>query len=203
MLCRFFLLLLLAAIPLQLQAASPQKARSLSGSGLLLLRSENGRQPSRLVLYREPGLGRMAELDAAQLPPIFPSFLPPEGRRAVIVTAKKLGWYRIVYDDGERQGWLQGQPAFRYQRWEELLQGREVAFPAGLRKEFYLLRSEPDLAAGQLATIDRESSCTVVKVAGDWINVRRGGDVSGWLRWRDENGRLLIAVDCSGKSSVN
>jgi hypothetical protein len=199
MLCRFFLLLLLAAIPLQLHAASPQKARSLSGSGLLLLRSENGRQPSRLVLYREPGLGRIAELDAAQLPQLCLSFNPP----AVIVTAKKLGWYRIVYDDGEREGWLQGQPAYRYQRWEELLQGREAAFPTGLRKEFYLLRSEPDSAARQLDTIDRESSFTVVKVAGDWINVRRGGAASGWLRWRDENGRLLIAVDCSGKSSVN
>jgi len=195
MLCRYILLLFLAALPLQLHAASPVKARSLSGSGLLLLRSESGTQPFRLVLYREPGIGRIAELDAARLPQIYPAMQLPDGLRAVVVTAKKLGWYRIVYDDGEREGWLQGQPAYRYQRWGELLPGRVVLFPAGLRKEFYLLRSEPDPAAAQLETIDRESGLTVVKVAGDWINVRRGAALSGWLRWRDDNGRLLITVN--------
>jgi len=193
MLCRFLLLLLLASLPLPLHAASPVKARSLSGSGLLLL--GNGMQPSRLVLYREPGMGRIAELDAVRLPQIYPAIQTPDGMPAVIVTAKKLDWYRIVYDDGERQGWLQGQTAYRYQRWGELLPGRIVVLPAGLRKEFYLLRSEPDAAAGQLAAIDRESGLTVVKVAGDWINVRRGDAVSGWLRWRDDNGRLLISVN--------
>ena len=196
MLCRFLLLLLLTLLPLQLHAASPLKARSLSGSGLLLLRSENGMQPARLVLYREPGMGRIAELDAAQLPQVYPSIQPPAGYRAVIVTARKLGWYRIVYDDGEREGWLQGRTAYKYQRWGELLQGKGVTFPAGLRKEFYLLRSEPDPAARQLDVIDRESGLTVFEVDGDWINVRRGDALRGWLRWRDENGRLLIALDC-------
>jgi len=192
---RFLLLLLLALLPLPLHAASPVKARSLSGSGLLLLWGGNGTQSSRLLLYREPGMGRIAELDAVRLPQIYPAIQTPDGTQTVIVTAKKLDWYRIVYDDGERQGWLQGQAAYRYQRWGELLPGRVVVFPAGLRKEFYLLRSEPDPVAGQLAAIDGERGLTVVKVAGDWISVRRGDALSGWLRWRDDNGRLLISVN--------
>ena len=94
------------------------------------------------------------------------------------------------------RGGCRGRPASGIKDGKSCCQGREAAFPAGLRKEFYLLRSEPDPAARQLDTIDRESACTVFKVDGDWINVRRGAADSGWLRWRDENGRLLIAVDC-------
>jgi len=195
---RFLLLLLLllplAALPLQLQAASPVKARSLSGSGLLFLGSDNGRQSSRLVLYREPGIGRLAELAAERLPQLNPQVQTADGLQAVIVTAKKLGWYRIVYDDGEREGWLQGQFRYRFQRWDELLPGKGVVFPAGLRREFYQLRSGPDPAAAQLVTIDRESGLTVLTVDGDWIMVRSKAAVSGWLRWRDDNGRLLMAV---------
>ncbi len=201
---RTAVLLLFALLTLSLPAAAaPLNARSLSGSGLLLLRSSSGAGLSRLVLYREPGLGRIAELDAAQLPQIAPSFEAADGLRAVIVTAKKLGWYRIVYDAGEREGWLQGRSAQRFQRWEELLPGKSVALPAGLKKDFYLLRSEPDLAAEAVETIGKESGLVVLRVAGNWINVRRGAKASGWLRWRDDNGRLLIAVDYRAISKDN
>lgn len=185
------LAILLAALP---AAAAPLKARSLSGSGLLLLPVENGPGSSPLVLYREPGLGRIAELAAAQLLQIAPSPLLPDGLRAVIVTDKNLGWYRVVYDDGEREGWLEGRPTYQYQRWADLLPGRGVMYPAGLRKDYYLLRSEPAPEATPLETVNRESFLTVLKVVNDWINVRRGDEVSGWLRWRDDNGRLLISV---------
>jgi hypothetical protein len=195
MVCRVLLFILLTAVPLSLHAASPVKARSLSGSGLLLLGDGHGATPSRLVLYREPGLGRIAELDTTQLPPVAPAARTENGQRAAVVTAKKLDWYRIVYDGSERQGWLRGRPAYRYQRWGELLPGRNITVPAGLKKDFYLLRSEPDSAAPPLDTIGRESRLTVLGVAGDWINVRQDVAVSGWLRWRDDNGRLLIAVD--------
>lgn len=196
MISRVLLLILLVVLPVPLHAAAPVKARALSGSGLLLLRSDIRTAPLPLVLYREPGMGRIAELEAGQLPLIVPFFQLPDGYRAGIVTAKKNGWYRIVYDSGEREGWVQGGAAYQYQRWEVLLPERGIAFPAGLRKDYYLLRSAPDTAAEQLEMVSTEGGLTVVKVAGDWINVRRGATLLGWLRWRDENGRLLISVDC-------
>jgi hypothetical protein len=198
MLCRSLLFILLA-LPLQLHAASPVKARSLSGSGLLLLNSENRAGALRLVLYREPGIGRIAELAATQLPQIIPPLQASAGGRGVIVTAKRLDWYRIVYDNGEREGWIKGGAAFIYQRWGELLPRKTVVFPSGLRKEFYQLRSQPDPAAEAIEAVAVESGLTVIRVVGDWINVRRGTGVSGWLRWRDDNGRLLIAVDYGSK----
>jgi hypothetical protein len=194
------LAVLAAALPV---AAAPVKARSLSGIGVLLLRSDTAGKQSRLALYREPGIGRFAELDAARLPPVFPVIRAGEGIKAVIVTAKKLDWYRIVYDGGEREGWLQGQPSFRYQRWGELLPGSAVSFTGGLRKEYYLLRSEPVPAAEPLETISREHVLPVQGVAGDWLRVNRGAGSGGWLRWRDDNGRLLITVDCRGKDDAN
>lgn len=194
MLCRLLMLLLLVALPLPLAAAAPVKARSLSGTGLLLLRSQPGENRARLTLYREPGLGRVAELDAAQLPPITPALQTPDGLPALIVTAKKLDWYRIVYDHGERQAWLHGRPVYLYRRWEELLPGRQIVLAAGLKKEYYALRSSSEPAGEPLQTVGRETVLTVIRVAGDWVNVRQDATLSGWLRWRDDNGRLLIAV---------
>lgn len=198
MLGRFLLLILLTALPQQLQAASPPKARSLSGIGLMLIRNESGARPSRLVLYREPAIGRVADKGVGQLPSIVPSLLTPEGLKAIVVTEKKVGWYRIVYDDGERQGWLQESFTFKFQRWEELLQGRGVTLPAGLKKDFYQLRSKPDAAAEPLETLGRESVLTVQRVIGDWLHVQQGGEAGGWLRWRDDNDRLLVHVLLTG-----
>lgn len=189
------LLLMLVALPLPLSAASPVKARSLGGSGLLVLRGDIGGSRPALVLHREPGMGRIGELAVDQLPAITPAVQPPDGSLALIVTAKKLDWYRIVYDSGERQGWLQGRRGDRYQRWEDLLPGRGVVLPAGLKKEFYQLRRVPEAEAESLHTLGREEVVTVVRVVGDWIEVRHNATLSGWLRWRDDNGRLLIAVN--------
>lgn len=191
---RLLLLLFLTLLPPQLSAAAPMKARSLSGNGLLLFGSETRSGQALPVLYREPGIGRIAALDVAQLPRIYPPLTAFDGVQPVIVTVKKLGWYRVIYDHGERQGWLQGRPALQYLRWAELLPGRIVALPAGLRPEFYQLRSEPDPAAKTVATINKESRVSVLTVAGDWISIRHGAGVTGWLRWRDDNDRLLISV---------
>lgn len=189
------LLLVLVALPLPLAAASPVKARSLSGSGLLLLRGGGDGSRPALVLHREPGMGRIGELAVDQLPAITPAVQLPDGSVAVIVTVKQLDWYRIVYDSSERQGWLQDRRGDRYRRWEDLLPGRGVALPAGLKKEFYALRRVPEVDAESLLTLGREDVLTVIRVVGDWIEVRHGAPLSGWLRWRDDNGRLVIAVN--------
>jgi hypothetical protein len=161
----------------------------------LLVPSGDGRHAPPVVLYREPGLGRIAEVDAVRFPRIFPEFTSPEGCLAIVVTAKMLDWYRVVYDDGEREGWIEGRLSYRYQRWGDVLQGRRIVLPDGMKSDHYLLRTVPDPAYEAHGKIVKGSGVTVISSDGDWVQVRSDSDVIGWLRWRDDNGRLLISVN--------
>ena len=188
------LLLLLIAVSAA-AAASPVKARVLSGIGILLIRSETLNQRPALALFREPSLGRIAEIDAVLLPKLSQSLTSPEGFIPAIVTSKKLNWYRIGYDDGEREGWLEGRSSYQFYRWEELLKNRQLTLIGGLRKEYYLLRRDPDVASESLEAVCKGSRVTSLLTEGDWIRVITEAKTQGWLRWRDDNSRLVIAVN--------
>jgi len=176
-------------------AASPVKARVLSGIGIILFRSDAAKQQPALILFKEPSLGRIAALDIALIPALSQSITPPEGFTPAIVTSKKSGWYRIVYDDGEREAWIEGRSSYQFYRWEELLKNRQVAMLGGLKKDFYLLRSGPDLSAASIAAVDKGSRVNSLFTDGDWIRVLTDSHTDGWLRWRDENSRLVISVN--------
>lgn len=186
---RIIVLLLVAVLP---AVAAPPKARPLTGDGLLLLPSAQRKSAASLSLFREPGIGRLAELPVEQVPRFSPALEAGDGRRTLTVIARRYGWYRVIVDGSERTGWLQARPAFRFRRWGELLPGKTVALPTGLRKDYYQLRREPSAAAAPLAAVAAGSALQIVGVAGDWIDVRSGAGSGGWLRWRDENERLLV-----------
>lgn len=182
-----FLLLLMAAAPAA--TASPVKARTLSGIGILLI----SREQSQITLYREPSLGRIATTDASALP-LSQSIQPPAGLIAAVVTAKKGGWYRILYDDGEREGWIKGQPSYRYQRWGELLGNRPVILLGGLQREYYQLRKSPDFSAVALEPVGKGVKVTAIGIEEGWLEAETASKLRGWLRWRDDNNRLVIAI---------
>lgn len=175
-------------------AASPVKARPLAGIGILLIAGSNPGQASTLRLYREPKLGRIAEVGVEKLPVLTPYIAAGEGRGVAIVIAKRLGWYRILYDDGERDGWVEGRLAGKFLGWSELLPGRRATLLPGLRKEFYQLRREPFLTSDPIELLGRESGIYCIELDGEWLKVLAKGGKAGWLRWRDENRRLLISV---------
>jgi len=176
-------------------AASPVKARPLTGIGILLIKATNPENSSTLRLYREPKLGRIAEVKVEKLPVLSPYVVAGEGRRVAVVTAKRLGWYRIIYDDGEREGWVEGRHSGTFFRWAELLSGREAVLLPGLKKEFYQLRREPSLISDPLEQLGRGNGIYCIELDGEWLKVLTKAGKAGWLRWRDENSRLLIAVN--------
>lgn len=188
------LLMMLLISAFSAAAASPVKARVLSGIGILLIRSETANQRPELSLFKEPSLGRIAEIDAVLLPSLSQSLTSPMEFIPAIVTSKKSGWYRIVYDDGEREGWLEGRSSFQFYRWDELLKNRQLVLIEGLRKDYYLLRRDPDVASESLEAVCKGSRVTSLLTDGDWIRVVTEAKTQGWLRWRDDNSRLVIAV---------
>lgn len=188
---------LLLASGLTVFAASPVKARPLSGIGLLTIRTatSGGKgEARRFILYKEPRLERVAELTVDRLPELAPAIISAEGRSYAIVTSARPGWLRIIYDEAERQGWVERPRREEFLRWEQFLPGRLITMLPGLRKDYYLVRGEASLAADPLESAVREVNLTVVRVEGDWVKVRGTAAQAGWLRWRDDNGRLTVAV---------
>jgi hypothetical protein len=192
---RLLLVVMLWAGTVPIADGAQVKARPQGGIGLLLVRTDRpgggDRQPT-LVLYREPGLGRVREMAAAALPRLPSVPESPTGMSTAIVTASRGGWLRIIYDEAEREGWLEPPRSWEYHPWKELLAGRTVALLPGLRKEFYQLRRSP---AGEVSRpLGKGEPVRGVRLEGDWLLVRPGVGGEGWLRWRDDNGRMAIAV---------
>lgn len=189
-------LFLLMQLPLS--AAGAAKARPQSGIGLLTIRADMNparKTPPVLLLFKEPKLGRLGERSANQLPGLAPAMIPAQGEWHAVVTGSRLGWLRIIYDEAEREGWVDTSKSLDFRRWGEFLKGRRIALLPGLKKEFYALRNEASLSSASSKTVEKAGLLDVNKIAGDWVQVRAGSDLSGWLRWRDENGRLTILLN--------
>lgn len=179
---QFLSLFLLLFISLPADAASPVKARPLSGIGVLVIRGNAG-----LPLYREPGVGRLALLPASRLPLLSSSQAGVGGMVHAVVLARRPGWLRVIFDEAENSGWLERRPAWDYYPWEEFLPGRQFTMSAGLRQDYYQLRTLPAQDAEMVASAGNGELLRIVAVSNDWIRVQ-----GGWLRWRDDNSRLLI-----------
>lgn len=179
-------------------AASPVKARPLSGVGVLVIKDRlpgSSGETRKLQLYREPMMGRLALLPVDRLPKLAPYIAPSEGVTCAIVISIRPGWLRILYDDAERGGWVERRKAGEFLKWEQFLAGSSITMLSGIRQEYYQLRSEPSPASPLLAAVAKNESLIVGRVEGDWVQVTRGSSQSGWLRWRDDNSRLLVAIN--------
>jgi len=177
-----------------------QQMRPYSGIGVLLLAPEKGsdqdtREP--LFLYEEPALSRIGELDSAQAPPYEWIFSRNVSRLPLIVTARKGDWLRVAYDDAGRLGWLNPRQHGAFRPWAALLKGKSCRLLAGLRKQYYQIFRHP----GKMPLIQPalpKLSYKIVKLDGDWAMVMSDQSMLAWLRWRDEDGRLLISMDADG-----
>lgn len=191
---------LLAALCLALlpfpSLAAPQP-RPFTGSGMLLIRPFPPELPAGLVpivLYREPGVGRIAELTANQLPSLDTVRGPVGGARPVAVMGKKGNWLRIAYDDAGREGWVEAARRWEYLPWDAFLPGRSARFLPGLKKGEYVLRASPIETAPQLPPLTGGESLRLIEVQDDWALAAVDTGLRGWLRWRDRDGRFRITV---------
>lgn len=194
MLKLFTLLLTFLVSALPVAAAAPVKARIPSGIGILLINKVPAGINSPIIIYKEPSLGRLAELEPGRLPSLSQSISSPDLSVPVIVTLKKSGWYRIIYDDGEREGWIEKHPGYQFIKWDELLKDRSVSLIGGLRKEFYTLRREATVSSEQIEPVEKGKLFTPLHIDGDWMLVTSNSGAQGWLRWKDDNSRLVIST---------
>ncbi len=116
------------------------------------------------------------------------------------VKSKRNGWLEVVVDHQTNETlWLQESKVVRFEDW---LQSMKNSFAVGrITPETNPLRAKPDATAKEVNFNGRD--CFEVKeMRGDWIKVVLQNhcsdapkqSVSGWLRWRDESGCLLVSI---------
>ena len=196
---RLFITILLSLslfIPPASHAAA--KPRPFSGSGILLIRPPfppEKTEPFTITLYREPGVGRLAELSPEKLPNLRQVLKAEPGETAMAVMRKRGTWLRIAYDDAGREGWVQLRRHWLYANWETFLKGRVVRLFSGMNKDVYSLRREPSTASHEKQRLSASRKLRVGQLQEEWALVTIDASASGWIRWRDGDGRFLIVVD--------
>ncbi|HWI39975.1 MAG TPA: SH3 domain-containing protein [Verrucomicrobiae bacterium] len=180
---------LAGALLLVLLAALPVAAleRSYAGEGVAFLRTSE----LPLPVYRWPGVSRIAEVPVSRLPRLQQVAAPP-GEAAVAVHARRGEWLLVAYDEAGREGWVQ-ETRGRYQTWERFLPGRTLRVLPGLSSAACVTRSgasDEEQAAGSLKA---ETRFVAGELREDWVSAA-GGEVAGWFRWRDPNGKLTVRL---------
>lgn len=179
-------------------ATSPNhtKLRPYTGIGVLLLSvapGVDGEKPESLYLYQEPAISRLAELNGNTVPPYEWIFGMNSMKMPLIVTSRNGNWLRVVYDDAGREGWLMVHRQGIFQPWATFFKGRFARLLPGLQKQYYQLYQEPGNVP--LPGSSPKKSFKIIKLEGDWALVMPDLNSMGWLRWRDEDGRLLIGLE--------
>ncbi|ABK98252.1 SH3 domain-containing protein [Pelobacter propionicus] len=146
-----------------------------------------------LPLYDQPALGRLGTLSSATLPRLDWILGLAPRNVPVMVMARRGEWLRVTYDDAGREGWVRPRWRNAFETWDELFADRNVRPLPGLQERYYRLFSRPE--GEPLATLASRPLFRVGMVDGDWLRVVGAQDAAGWLRWRDEDGRMLVGLE--------
>ena len=193
---RIILVLLLVTAGVASALGAPPPSRPDTGIGTLVVSAlPDATEPPELILYREPGIGRIAAKSAASFPHLATPLKAPSGQYPLVVTARKGGWLQVIHDDAGRAAWLEPRRAWPFVPWDEMLKGRGARLLRGLKKPFYILWGSGGSTVPDLEPLTPERSFRIIAVDGDRIQVLLDLTVMGWLRWRDEDGRLLITLE--------
>ena len=188
-----FLIILLLAVHTACAAPSaPMKMRPYTGIGMLMLPVAGADLNAPLPLYEEPGLARLGSLNLARIPRYDWIFGATSAAAPLIVTGRKGPWLRVAYDDAGREAWLNPPRAGTFQAWDYYLKDNVSRLLPGLQNKYYQLYQSPGRTV--LASLTPGQFLKVLRLENDWAMVLSDQNSLGWLRWRDEDGRLLIGV---------
>lgn len=170
----------------------PPKIRPYTGIGVYVLQAADREHAEPLHLYAEPGLSRQAVLDPNRLTGYNWIFGASPVASPLIVMGRKGAWIRVVYDDAGREAWLDPSRSGIYQSWEHYFKSQVASLLPGLQKKYLQLYQKP--GGTVLASLTPRQFFKVLRIENDWAMILSDQSSLGWLRWRDEDGRLLIGV---------
>lgn len=164
----------------------------MAGVGVLLLKPQTSATNYPRYLYHEPGLSRLAELSPAEIP-LFDglfgnlSSLPP-----LVVTRRQGEWFKVIYDRAGREGWLKPERDGAFYPYDHWLRQNTVRLLPALQKKYYLLYQQPNQLP--VVTVTPRQQFKVLMLRDVWAQVLTDRGGLGWLRWKDDDGRLVIGI---------
>ena len=142
---------------------------------------------------------------------VFISFYPYKEVAVIAVTDEVKDWVEVVYDQKNKQsGWVKlnstdeenkndnyvGKFFTWYEFMKNVAQMRGIYFIPGVEKKFRKLRGQPkDDAPFIKHEFEYVKTLQIKHIRGNWMLVKAidlKGSPFGWVRWRDDNGHLLI-----------
>ncbi|NTW99185.1 MAG: hypothetical protein HGB35_04515 [Geobacteraceae bacterium] len=175
-------------------AATPPRMRPYTGIGLVVF-SQSGDAPIhglQLPMYEEPGLSRIGMLVTTRLSGNEWIFGPQELIPPLVVSARKGDWLRVYYDDAGREAWIDPQNKGRFQSWEQYLKLQTGRMLPGLQPHYYQLQQQP--GGKLLAKLTPKQMFKVLKLEAAWGMVLTDQGQIGWVRWRDDDSRLVVGI---------
>jgi hypothetical protein len=188
----FLFTMLLAVHTASASPYVPPKMRPYTGIGILMLTVAGDELNEPLPLYEEPGLSRLGSLNPGKIPRYDWIFGAAPAAAPLVVTGRKGHWLRVAYDDAGREAWLNPARPAAFQPWDFFLKDHVSRLLPGLQKKYYQLYQNPGKTV--LAPLTSMQFLKVLRLENDWAMVLSDQNSLGWLRWRDEDGRLLIGV---------
>src|SRR5512133_744011 len=188
----FVMLTVFLAGPSAAAPSSPQKMRPYAGIGLILLPVTTNTPADPLLLYEEPALSRLGELNRSKIPSSDWIFGPSTVAQPLIVVARKGTWLRVAYDDAGREAWLNPPRQIALQSWDLFYKGHVTRLLPGLQKKYYQMFQQPGVSLVKALTV--KQTFRVLRLEDDWAMVLTEQNSLGWLRWRDTDGRLLLGI---------
>ncbi|MDD2581316.1 MAG: hypothetical protein PHR66_04895 [Desulfuromonadaceae bacterium] len=165
--------------------------RPYTGIGVVIFNARS--RYLTLPLYDEPGLLRVGVLNRSGLSGNEWIFGLPDGTAPLVVSACKDTWLRVFYDDAGREAWIDPMHKGRFLPWEQYLRMQTGHMLPGLKSKYYRLQQHP--GGNLLATLTPKQKFKVLRLENDWGLVLADQVLIGWVRWRDEDGRLLVGIN--------
>lgn len=176
-------------------AATPPRMRPYTGIGLFVFNPVDRSRANKLQmqLYEEPGLQRVGMLNDSRLSGNDWIFGLPEGTSPLVVSARKGDWLRVTFDEAGREAWLEPENQGSFQSWEQFLKTQTGRMLPGLQPQYYQLQQQP--AGRLLSTLTPRQAFKVLRLEGAWGMVLTDQGQMGWVRWSDDDGRLLVGIN--------
>ncbi len=190
---RLILLALLLLLPLPALGAPPL-LRPYAGQGVLII-PESDKSGGAVTVYQYPGVRQKESLLLAELPSLSPAISPKRGEIILATVALREGFARVAVSPSGETQWFELRENWRAIPWERFLTGRTMRLMAGQRESSSRLKQVPAESGGVAGLTSAGAPLVASEVRDDWAMVRDEKNASGWLRWRDGDGRLLVTVE--------
>jgi hypothetical protein len=136
---------------------------------------------------------RSSVCSRATLPTLFDgSGTKRSNSSTVVVLDKQENWLKVACNPNNEFAWIAMKEGWKYLAWKEYLKNKKIEMLPKLNPDNYNIYDAEEKSV--LMTLKPKDSIEVFSVIENWALVKLNKTQIGWLRWKDNQGRILVAV---------